>query len=79
MSLRTNQDPFSRMSPYYSYAFIDMTKAHKIGLPQFHKIRVQLPRKEDVKFEVSQKFNVSVSNVYIIEEGGRTEEVLLKQ
>ncbi|XP_045205081.2 uncharacterized protein LOC123557592 [Mercenaria mercenaria] len=69
---------YSRTSPYYSYPVIDMRKAHRIGMPHFHKIRNKSTQKNDLKFEVSQMFNVKSSKIYIIEEEGRKEEVLLK-
>ncbi|XP_060563915.1 uncharacterized protein LOC132723254 [Ruditapes philippinarum] len=76
---KSDKNVYSRTSQYCSYPVIDMTKAHQIGRTRFYKIRVQSSSLiNDLKFEVSQMFNVSISKVHIIEEEGQKEEVLLK-
>lgn len=75
--------PFSIPVPKYpvhvfSYPVIDMRKAHRLGSPQFLKFNVKSLQKDELKLKVSSLFNAKLSQIYITEEEGRREEVLLK-
>lgn len=70
---------FFRPSPRgYSYPIIDMRKTHRLGSQQFHKLHVRSGQPDELKAEVGKLFGAKTSEIHIIEEKGRKEEVLLK-